>query len=64
VLSLLAFTLAQWQVWSKPQGEWPDWQKVLLELKRQLVPELMLDELQVALALLQPYLLVEKAAGS
>lgn len=64
VLSLLAFTLAQWQVWSKPQGEWPDWQKVLLELKRQLVPELMLDELQVALALLQPYLLVEKVAGS
>jgi hypothetical protein len=47
-----------------PKGEWHDWQKVLLELKRQLVPELMLDELQVALALLQPYLSVEKVAGS
>jgi hypothetical protein len=56
VLSLLAFTFTQWQVWSVPDGAWPDWQQAAVEVKRQLVPELMLDELQAALALLQPYL--------
>lgn len=64
VLSLLAFTLAQWQVWSMPEREWPDWHKLAVEVRRQLVPELVYDELQAALALLQPYLDVAEASGA
>jgi hypothetical protein len=64
VLSLLAFTLAQWQVWSVPDGAWPDWQKLVLELKRQLVPELMYVDLQAALAQLQPYLTSAAPSGT
>ena len=64
VLSLLAFTLTQWQVWAVPEGAWPDWQKFAVEVRHQLVPELLHEELQVALVLLQPYLDTAKASGA
>jgi hypothetical protein len=64
VLSLLAFTLAQWQVWSVPDGEWPDWQDVANDVRRQLVPELLQAELLAELERLQPYLDAAKASGT
>ncbi len=60
VLSLLAFTLTQWQLWSMPQGTWPDWGAVATGLRRLLVPDLVYAELQAELERLQPYL---EAAG-
>lgn len=62
VLSLLAFVLAQWQRWSRPQGEWPDWRELALQVRRLLVPELVQAELLAELERLRPYL--DLAAGS
>lgn len=62
VLSLLAFTLSQWQLWSLPQGTWPDWGEVALNLRRLLLPELVHQELQAELERLRPYL--QAAEGS
>lgn len=56
VLSLLAFALSQWRVWSMPEGCWPDWREVAMSVRRLLVPELVYAELQVELKRLQPYL--------
>ena len=56
VLSLLAFILAQWQLWAAPDGEWPHWQELAVEVRRQLVPEVMQAELLAELERLQPYL--------
>jgi hypothetical protein len=60
VLSLLAFMLSQWHLWSMPEGEWPDWGAVATGLRRLLVPDLVHAELQAELERLRPYL---KAAG-
>jgi hypothetical protein len=64
VLSLLSFILVQWQVWSVPEGEWPHWQKVAKDVRRQLVPELLQAELLAELERLQPYLDAAKASGT
>lgn len=64
VLSLLAFTLAQWQLWSMPEGEWPDWGEVATSLRRLLLPELVHAELLLELERLQPYLDAAGASGT
>jgi hypothetical protein len=56
VLSLLAFVLSQWEVWSLPQWEWPDWRGVAMEVRRLLVPEVVQAELLEQLERLRPYL--------
>lgn len=56
VLSLLAFTLSQWQLWSMPKGRWPDWRDVATNLRRLLLPELVHQELLAELERLRPYL--------
>lgn len=55
LLSLLAFTLAQWQLWQF-QGEWPDWGEAATTLRRELLPDLILAELMTELERLRPYL--------
>lgn len=59
VLSLLAFVLSQWKVWSLPQNCWPDWRQVALLVRRVLMPELVQAELLAELECLQPYLEME-----
>lgn len=44
LLCLLAFTLAQWQVWNSP-GEWPDWGVAIALTRHELVPDIVLFEL-------------------
>jgi hypothetical protein len=56
LLSLLAFTLSQWQLWSMPKGVWPDWGEVATSLRRLLLPELVKAEVLAELERLQPYL--------
>lgn len=64
VLSLLAFTLSQWQLWAEAGGEWPDWPQVALSVRRLLVPELVHQELLAELERLQPYLDAAKDSGA
>lgn len=64
VLSLLAFTLSQWQLWSMPQGQWPDWREVATSLRRLLLPELVHQELLAELGRLRPYLEAAGASGA
>lgn len=59
VLSLLAFVLSQWQVWSLPQGEWPDWWDVAMTVRRLLMPEVVQAELLMEFERLRPYLETE-----
>jgi hypothetical protein len=63
VLSLLAFTLSQWQLWSLPQGTWPDWGEVAMNLRRLLLPALVHQELQAELERLRPFLNQAKTSG-
>jgi hypothetical protein len=56
VLSLLAFTLSQWQLWSMPQETWPNWGEVATSVRRLLLPELVQQELLAQLERLRPYL--------
>lgn len=56
LLSLLAFTLSQWEVWPTPQGKWPDWRDVALTVRRLLMPELVQAELLTEFERLRPYL--------
>lgn len=62
VLSLLAFTLSQWQLWSMSYEAWPDWGEVATSLRRLLVPELIHAELLAELERLQPYLEAAEAS--
>jgi len=55
LLSLLAFTLTQWQLWQF-QGEWLDWGEAATTLRRELLPDLILAELMSELGRLRPYL--------
>jgi hypothetical protein len=55
LLSFLAFTLTQWQLWQS-QGEWPDWAEAATTLRRELLPDLILAELMSELERLRPYL--------
>jgi hypothetical protein len=44
LLSLLAFILAQWQVWQTP-GSWPDWREAARNTLRELMPDIIVKEL-------------------
>lgn len=55
LLSLLAFTLTQWQAWGV-HGSWPDWGEMALTTRRSLLPELVLRELLAELERLRPFL--------
>jgi Zn-dependent protease with chaperone function len=55
LLSFLAFTLTQWQLWQS-QGEWPKWAEAATILRRELLPDLILAELMTELERLRPYL--------
>lgn len=59
VLSLLAFVLSQWKVWSLPPNCWPDWRNIAMTVRRVLMPELVQTELLAELECLQPYLEME-----
>ncbi|MDQ3399312.1 MAG: transposase [Deinococcota bacterium] len=59
VLSLLAFVLSQWEVWSLPQNCWRDWQEVAMTVRRVLMPELVRSELLAEFERLRPYLETE-----
>jgi hypothetical protein len=56
LVSLLAFVLTQWGVWTTAAGSWPDWGAVARQLRRVLLPELVVAELRLELERLRPYL--------
>ncbi len=56
MLSLLAFVLSQWAVWSTSTGSWPDWRAAATLVRRVLLSEVVLAELLVEFERLRPYL--------
>ena len=61
LLSLLAFTLTQWQLWDS-QDQWPDWGEAATTLRRQVLPDLILAEPMTELERLRPYLQVTQTS--
>lgn len=55
LLSLLAFTLTQYQTWTLPKGAHPAWQVLARDLRRSLLPRLVRTELLAELARLPPH---------
>ena len=65
VLSLLAFVLSQWGVWSTLGGSWPDWGEAATLMRRVLLSEVVLAELLLEWERLRPYLeVVEVKVGT